>query len=511
MVNCETEPLTHRLSEIAKQANYDVVIIGSGPAGTAIAEYVCMKHAGLRICILERGPILTTTHVNNVLREKPGLPTFGASKVSRRTQFITAFEKHPWLKDFAKDPEGLPGAMGGMMIYALGGRGIVAGAHLRRFYEEDFDLWSDGRWPFRTSELEKYYELAERVRNVSYGECAGLSQFTALARLASLRAAEPPWGVDVCSGRNADISRGFDSSAARLWDLLVGDHIESTLSRDGGKSCSRRLFLSTETCATKLLPTNPGVTVECKNRYGQSGEIHGKVVVLAASPVESARLVLLSDLGSLQTRPVGRYLAEHMFVRAEAIMKVDWSDPQDRYVNVVVPPPPGHDLAGRYQIHIIGEPDDNNPNQVRLRLTGEAAMDPQKVNCVFLDTRETDEFGMLRASISLQYSSADNLRLHHMKESIGKVVQQLRGRLETESELLGKGRSHHEAGTLRMGLGHRGETVTDEHGEVYGVNDLFVADGSVFPCVGVANPMLTVTAWAYRVADQVIGKLAASF
>ena len=35
------------------------------------------------------------------------------------------------------------------------------------------------------------------------------------------------------------------------------------------------------------------------------------------------------------------------------------------------------------------------------------------------------------------------------------------------------------------------------------VENLFVADASVFPCVGVANPMLTTTALAYRLAHHV--------
>ena len=45
-------------------------------------------------------------------------------------------------------------------------------------------------------------------------------------------------------------------------------------------------------------------------------------------------------------------------------------------------------------------------------------------------------------------------------------------------------------------------SVTDSWGQVHGTN-LFLADAALFPCVGIANPMLTITALAYRVADRV--------
>jgi len=71
---------------------------------------------------------------------------------------------------------------------------------------------------------------------------------------------------------------------------------------------------------------------------------------------------------------------------------------------------------------------------------------------------------------------------------------------------MGHGRSYHEAGTLRMGEDSN-NAVTNRWGQVYGIDNLFVADASVFPSVGVANPMLTVTAWAYRLADHIVSRL----
>ena len=45
--------------------------------------------------------------------------------------------------------------------------------------------------------------------------------------------------------------------------------------------------------------------------------------------------------------------------------------------------------------------------------------------------------------------------------------------------------------------------VVDPDGRAHTVADLFVADSSVFPVGGYANPLLTTVAWSLRVADKV--------
>jgi choline dehydrogenase-like flavoprotein len=51
--------------------------------------------------------------------------------------------------------------------------------------------------------------------------------------------------------------------------------------------------------------------------------------------------------------------------------------------------------------------------------------------------------------------------------------------------------------------------VVDPNGRFHRVKNLFAADASVFPNIGVANPMLTITAVAYHVAANVERALAA--
>jgi choline dehydrogenase-like flavoprotein len=44
--------------------------------------------------------------------------------------------------------------------------------------------------------------------------------------------------------------------------------------------------------------------------------------------------------------------------------------------------------------------------------------------------------------------------------------------------------------------------VVDRDGRIHGVENLYVAGSSVFPCAGHANPTLTVVALALRLAEH---------
>ncbi|GHO68544.1 GMC oxidoreductase [Ktedonobacter sp. SOSP1-52] len=55
----------------------------------------------------------------------------------------------------------------------------------------------------------------------------------------------------------------------------------------------------------------------------------------------------------------------------------------------------------------------------------------------------------------------------------------------------------HQMGTCRMGNDPKA-SVTNEHGEVYGVKGLFVADGSLFPAASGVNPMLSIMALVHN-------------
>ncbi|KAI1317087.1 long-chain fatty alcohol dehydrogenase [Xylariaceae sp. FL0255] len=66
--------------------------------------------------------------------------------------------------------------------------------------------------------------------------------------------------------------------------------------------------------------------------------------------------------------------------------------------------------------------------------------------------------------------------------------------------------SAHQMGTARMGTQPE-NSVVDETGKVWGYDDLYVADGSVFPSASGVNPMITIMAIADRITRGVAGSL----
>ena len=62
--------------------------------------------------------------------------------------------------------------------------------------------------------------------------------------------------------------------------------------------------------------------------------------------------------------------------------------------------------------------------------------------------------------------------------------------------------SAHQMGSCRLGA-DRKTSVADPYGEVHGVKGLFIADASGFPTASGVNPMLSVMALSYRVAQRI--------
>lgn len=150
------------------------------------------------------------------------------------------------------------------------------------------------------------------------------------------------------------------------------------------------------------------------------------------------------------------------------------------------------------------------PDVVALRVQAEQGPNPD--SRVLLDDAR-DSFGLPRARIDWRITERDRWSIRRVQEilddelrsrGLGRVEQKL-GDESPAMLFLG---SYHQMGTTRMHESPR-QGVVDQNCQVHGVENLFVAGGSVFPTSGFANPTLTIVALALRLADHLKERLAA--
>lgn len=115
---------------------------------------------------------------------------------------------------------------------------------------------------------------------------------------------------------------------------------------------------------------------------------------------------------------------------------------------------------------------------------------------------EVDRLGVNRLVLDWRIDGAVTASILRLQQLLAERLEQTGlGRLENpESEPKFTDASHH-MGTTRMSDDPR-RGVVDRDGRVHGVDNLYVAGSSVFPCAGHANPTLTVVALALRLAEH---------
>ena len=121
---------------------------------------------------------------------------------------------------------------------------------------------------------------------------------------------------------------------------------------------------------------------------------------------------------------------------------------------------------------------------------------------------EKDALGQQKAAVNWRLTELDRATIRRAQELIAlEVGRSGFGRMRMEMEdaqdvLLEGTRTHaHHMGTTRMHDNPR-LGVTDANCKVHGLENLFVAGSSLFPCSGHANPTLTIVALALRLADH---------
>ncbi len=300
--------------QVKKQPKkYDAVIVGSG-AGGGMATYV-LANAGLKVCLLEAGPMYDPKTDSNQLKNPWESPRRGASTKFRP---FGDFDGAYW--GWEIDGEPYTHAEGTKWEWwrsrMLGGRTNHWGRISLRFGPKDFKRKSiDGLgddWPIGYEDVKPYYDKIDKLLGV-FGTNEGLENDPdgiflppPKPRLHELflKKAATSIGVPVipsrlsiltkqinkergqcfyCAqcGRSCKVYADFSSSSALVIPVLKTGNVDLVTN-----AMAREVLTNKEGLAT-------GVSYVDKTNL-QEYQVEGRTVILAASTCETARLLLNS-------------------------------------------------------------------------------------------------------------------------------------------------------------------------------------------------------------------------
>jgi len=520
---------------------YDLVVIGSGAGGGVVAAE--LAQAGQKVLLIERGSDLSFESIGRDPLRNQRLSRYGhnAGPDLRhlRTHESAPSPVKPW------DPRYHANAA------TLGGGTRVYGAQAWRFHPLDFRMASEygvpegsslADWPIDYAELEPWYETAEHRIGVCGDQSlmvhlpAGRREYpmpplaeTTPARLHRAGAAKLGWPtVDVPlainsvphAGRSACIRCQYCVGFACPVDAKNGS-VNSMLrpARDTGN-----LTILTDSMVTRLETMGNRVSNVVFVQEGRVGQVAAPRVVLAAGAIESARLLMVSGIGGDM---VGRHLQGHVYIGAigrfndivwdgqgpgVTTATCRWSHGStgivgggmlaDEFVPLPIitwkrlrpPSVPNHGPeATRWMVE----------NYSRVAEIKGPVQDIPSPHARVTLSATTDIWGVPVAHLS-GTTHPETIRTAAFLHGKAKEWLAASGAVEIWGDppaipFLSGGQ--HQAGTCRMG-DDPAASVVDRNQRVHGMENLWVGDASVHVTNGGFNPVLTVFALAFRLANQ---------
>lgn len=565
-------PMLHSASTVenvlgnTQLSTFDVVVIGSGAGGSAAARVLATN--GLKVCVLEAG--------NNYypgLDDPAGLhpPLFSSDELKMSARGMIKQQTSIEPRSFrASDQDGVRTYIGDVnaLPKTVGGGWVHADMKVPRFQDFDFhlgsligDQYSDATfadWPLDYAGLEPYYATMERLIGVCgedgadpfatprsgpyplppgptmYGAAVlsegarriGLTPFPyPAAQLSRPYRGRPPCNdCGFCSGYGCPIHAKGSPPQTLLRDALLTGNVQ----------------LRFNCIATKLVTSGDGrrvTAVDYLDPAGNPAAVSGDRVMLAASPIESARLCLLSDptgagLGN-SSGAVGRNLMFHHQTISMGVYPQRFHGERGKSVTTGftdwrgVPNDPDRPLGGIVEFGVNSERISDMLTYASLGIQGTELKEflrgtpfggraavlimqgedaPQWRNRVDLDPELRDVNGIPVPRITYQPHAfelaARSFYGPRMVELHGAAGAQFAFVAPVYEGSATPGSSHI-MGTLRMGA-NPATSVVDAWCKFHDIDNLYSVDGAPFPTSSGYNPTLTIQALASRTAAAII-------
>jgi choline dehydrogenase-like flavoprotein len=517
---------------------FDAVVIGAGMFGGYCAEKIFRgvgAPSNLRVLVLEAGPFLVSTHVQNLPRIGLNVPDpiFPALDNGKVRELVWGM---PWRSNvqFVGQP------------YCFGGKSLYWGGWCPQLRDSDLADWPAAVRKY----LKKYYQDLEEQTGVTDRE--GESKFIKGRLFVLLKkrieeiikssggnlkeVEDPPLAVQGQAPASGVF--GFDKYSSAF--LLAAACREAAEVLDNRQ---RRLFVVPNTHVTRLVTNGRVVT-------GIQASVNGETkclpivstcsVVLALGTIESTRLALVSFPTSSEpaNELMGRNLISHIRTNAlvriprEALFPKDTSKTKPLQTGAVLVR--GRTSEGEFQLQITASADvglnsdallfsmipdidqwkdilaKQKSNTISITVRGESQMKGDTTTPVpnangrwiNLSPVEKDEFGVPRAFVQFTTTTREEALADAMDKSILDLATALGGTVTTGPSRDPLGSTYHEAGTLWMGT-NRATSVTDTNGRFHHIENAYCTDQSLFVNVGSVNPTLTGLVLSRKVVEAV--------
>ncbi len=571
--------------QVKKQSKkYDAVIVGSG-AGGGMAAYV-LAQAGLKVCLLEAGYQYDPQKNITQLKNPWDSPRRGASTSIRPFGDFDAcyggwsLEGEPYKKEAGTDWMWWRARM-------LGGRTNHWGRISLRFGPKDFKRKSiDGLgddWPIGYEDIKPYYDAVDKLIGV-FGTNEGLENDPdgiflkpPKPRLHELfiKNAATQAGVKVIPSRlsiltqklneergvcfycgqcnrNCSMAKAdFSSTNVLIYPALKTGNVDMIC-----QAMAREILTDKEGKAT-------GVSYVSKDDL-QEYQVEGRVVIVAASACESARLLLNSKSArhpnglANSSNVVGKYLHDstgaamggilpQLFNRKRYnedgvggmhIYSPWWMDNKKldfprgyhiEYWGGMSQPSYGFNwgiegLNGKYVVH--GKKKEAGGYGASLKedhryfygcgvgMAGRGEAIPLESNYCAIDPTTVDKYGIPVLKFHVKWSEHEIRQAKHMKETFKEIMHNMGavitwGGEDDESNQWGlskPGEIIHEAGTVRMGNDPK-RSALNAWNQAHDCKNLFCVDGGAFVSQADKNITWTILALSMRASEYIIDQL----
>ena len=587
-----------------QQRSYDVIVVGSGAAGGQTAYTLCME--GARVLMLEAGRRYTPEAETPMFQTPDLAPLGGDGTPQKPFGFYDATVDGGWQvpgEPYVRTTEDHAGRFDWWRARMLGGRTNHWGRISLRNGPYDFKPRSrDGLgfdWPLSYEDVAPYYDKVELLIGV-YGSNEGLENTPNSPPGCLLPAPKPivsdyliarsarGLGIPVIPGHRAVLTRALDHRSnpqrihpgnVRAQQILAADmqsRAPCLWATPCGRGCSIRAnYQSTTVHLPPALATgNLDITTDAmvyEVTLGPDGKASGvsfvdratgkheharaRVVVLAASACESARILLNSksvhfpDGLANSSGRVGRYIMDTVgsdvsgqvpLLESLPPLNEDAADGHQLYTPWWLY---REQLAGKlgfargYHIEFGGGKRMPGPGtgaglewltggnygakfkqDVRryygsfVYFSGRGEMIPNENSYCEIDPGGVkDKWGIPVLRFHWQWSEHETRQAAHMQRTFGEIIEAMGGkpqRIETDGAkaIAPGGLIIHEVGGAIMGADPK-VSVTNQWCQTWDVANLFVTDGAVFPSNADKNPTLTIMAVAWRASDHILALL----